>query len=175
MSNRRHDPTGRTTGQLRGRQRRDNGPPDDERGWVWLTRDMLESPAWRALSENARRVIDRVMIEHMAHAGVENGRLPVTYADLVAFGLRRNSIAPAIAEAVALGWLEHQRGRKATGDAQGHAQTFRLTWLRDSDNEPATNRWKAIKTTEQARQIAVAARSVGVDARSNANRPTGKI
>ena len=38
------------------------------------------------MSRAARLVVDRVMIEHMAHAGTENGNLVVTYADFVKFG-----------------------------------------------------------------------------------------
>ena len=64
--------------------------------WIWLTREMLESDAWRSLSRQARLVIDRVMIEHMLHAGTENGNLAVTYADFVAFGCRRGALAAAI-------------------------------------------------------------------------------
>ena len=60
---------------------------------------MLESEAWRALSLNAHKVIDRVKIEHMHHGGTENGNLIVTHADFQAYGVRRQSIAAAIREA----------------------------------------------------------------------------
>ena len=172
-----HDVTGRSTLGRRGRDRRVNGPPQDA-PWVWMTREMLESPAWVILSGHARKVIDRVMLEHMAHGGAENGRLPVTYDDLVAYGVRRNSIAPAIAETVALGFLDHERGRAAGGSARGHVQLFRLTWLRTADNEPATNRWKSIDSREAARSLAEATRRAGVDGRRRARLqpvPTGKI
>lgn len=170
MVARRHDVTGRSTGQRLGREKRVNGPPDDQRGWIWFTRDMLESPAWRALSDNGRRLIDRVLIEHMAHGGAQNGALPVTYDDLESWGIRRNSIAPAIAEAVALGWLDHQRGRAAGGEAKGHAQLFRLTWMRTWDNEPATNRWKRLGSVPEAQAVSAAARSSSADARHKARR-----
>lgn len=170
MIARRHDVKGRSTGQRVGRDRRVNGPPSDERGWVWITRDMLESPAWRALSGNARSVIERVMVEHMAHGGAQNGALPVTYEDLVAWGVRRNSIPTAIAEAVALGWLDHQRGRRAAGDAKGVPQTFTLTWLRTWENEPATNRWKRFKDRHSARAAADAAKAKSIDAKHNHRR-----
>jgi hypothetical protein len=42
-------------------------------------RQMIESPAWRALSLAARKALDRIEIEHLDHGGAENGKLPVTY------------------------------------------------------------------------------------------------
>jgi hypothetical protein len=68
--------------------------------------DMLSSPAWRALSLSAHRVIDRITIELMLHGGADNGRLPVTYDDFEKYGIHRHSIAPAIREAAALGFVE---------------------------------------------------------------------
>jgi len=73
--------------------------------FVWITREMLESEAWCSLSLAARRVIDRVMIEHMLHAGTENGNLIVTYRDFRKCGIRGSSIKPAISEAGERGLL----------------------------------------------------------------------
>jgi len=168
-----HDVKGRSVARLQGRDRRVNGPPEGE-PWAWMTRAMLESPAWAALSIHARRIIDRVLVEHMAHGGTQNGALPVSYADIEALGIRRNRIASAIAEAVALGFLDHRRGRAAGGSAKGHVQVFRLTWLRTGDGEPATNRWKALDAAE-AQEKAAAAKEKSADARYATRRPTGKI
>jgi hypothetical protein len=44
------------------------------------TIEMMESPAYRALSIHAHRILSRLEIEHAYHGGNENGRLPVTYA-----------------------------------------------------------------------------------------------
>ena len=68
--------------------------------------DMLRSPAWRVLSLSARRVLDRLEIEHADHGGAENGRLPVTYEDFHQYGIHRHAIGPAIREVVALGFAE---------------------------------------------------------------------
>lgn len=85
--------------------------------FVWLTRDIIESPAWRAMSQNARLVIDRVCLEHMAHGGGQNGFLPVTYDDFENAGIRRGSIRRAIAEALALGFVEMtQKGTRGWGE-----------------------------------------------------------
>ena len=123
------------------RQRR-NRPPDGA-PWVWLTREMIESEAWGTLSLAARRLIDRVEIEHMDHAGTENGNLIVTYNDLVKFGLRRSSISGAIKETVERGLLVIlEKGRRSTGPDRWPTR-YALGWLPLNDGTPAANRWKA--------------------------------
>jgi hypothetical protein len=47
--------------------------------FVAYTREMIESPAYRALSLQGRKILRRLEIEHMAHGGAENGRLPSRY------------------------------------------------------------------------------------------------
>src|SRR5680860_540719 len=79
-----------------------NRPPAP---FVWFTREMLESEAWCSLSLAARRVLDRVMIEHIAHGGSMNGLLVVTFNDFVKFGIRRGTLSSAIQEAAATGLL----------------------------------------------------------------------
>ena len=72
--------------------------------------EMLEAPAYRVLRLSARRALDRVEIELGHHGGNDNGRLPVTFES-------RGSIAPAIREAVALGFLEiTEHGRAGNGE-----------------------------------------------------------
>lgn len=176
MPSGRHNATGRSTHiPASSRVRRANRPPEDQ-PWVWITREMMESPAWRAMSENARRLLDRIMLEHMAHAGTENGALTVTYDDFVATGIRRNSIAPTIAECVVLGWITHHRGARAHGEGRGHAQRFGLSWLPTADGEPAVQGWRRWTDEADAGAAAKAARSTGVDARQRSKRaPSPKI
>lgn len=134
------------------RWERMNRPPRDER-WVWFTRSMMEAPAWRALSGNARLVVDRVIVEHMHHGLAENGDLPVTYDDFEVYGIRRRSISQAIKQAVALGFIDViDKGRKSYGSARRPAR-YGLTWLPRSDRTPASNRWKSINTNEQVEAI----------------------
>src|SRR5690348_385262 len=68
--------------------------------------EMLRSPAMLVLSRSGHRLLNRLEIEFADHAGTENGRLPVTYADLERYGIDRHAIAPAIRECVALGFVE---------------------------------------------------------------------
>src|SRR4051812_48403459 len=91
--------------------------------------EMLESPAYRVLSLSAHRVIDRIVIEHAHHGGAENGRLPVTYGDFHHYGLHRHSIAPAIREAEALGFIRvTERGRASAGEFRSPSLYF-LTFV----------------------------------------------
>lgn len=175
MVGRRHDKTGRSTGAMAtSRFAKQNRPPQGE-GFVWFTRQIMRSSAFRAMSLNARKLVDRVLIEHMDHGGAQNGELIVTYADLVDWGIRRNSIPPAIAEVVALGILEHRPGRASHIAGKGHPQVFRISWLPTGDEPPST-KWCAFTTIEQANKVAKAARACGTDARHNAKRdPAPKI
>jgi hypothetical protein len=51
---------------------------------------MRSSPAWLALPDNARRVLDRLELEHMQHGGAENGVLVVTFDDFERHGIVAN-------------------------------------------------------------------------------------
>jgi hypothetical protein len=132
-----------------------NAPPKNE-PWAWITKDLLGSDAFRSLSVTAYRVLFRIVIEHMNHAGLENGRLKVTYLDFEAYGCRLMSIKKAIDELVAAGLIEiGRRGRRCHGQDHGAPTEYRLTWLpvgTVADFQPATNRWKAAKP-KQARKI----------------------
>lgn len=103
--------------------------------------EMLESPAWASLSFAARRCLDRIEIEHANHGAKENGNLPVTYADLEAFGVRRKSIAPAIRQLVQCGFLEvTSKGRGGNAEFRQPSR-YRLTYLYTRTGAP-TDEWK---------------------------------
>lgn len=134
-----------------------NAPPADE-PWVWLTREMLESASWAALPRAARRVVERVILEHMAHAGTQNGELTVTYEDFAAYGLAsRRATAVAIRVAVTLGFLDVTfRGQRCYGRARRPSR-YGLTWLPRADRTPASNRWRTIRTRDDAKAAVRAA------------------
>jgi hypothetical protein len=111
--------------------------------FVWFTREMLESDAWCSLRLPARRVIDRLCIEHMAHGGTENGQLVVTYRDFRRFGLHGGQIGPGIKQAVATGFvIITEKGKPSTG-ADRWPTKYALGWLPLKDGSAAPNRWKA--------------------------------
>src|SRR5829696_1304072 len=56
--------------------------------------ELRTSPAWRALPDNARRVLDRLELEHMQHAGGRNGTLICTFDDFAKNGIRRKKCRP---------------------------------------------------------------------------------
>jgi hypothetical protein len=133
-----------------------NRPPPDE-AWVWLTQGMLESPAWGAMTASAKRIVERVAVEHMGNKGRCNGELIVTYADFARFGIRKSSVIEAIAIAVGLGWIDVTvRGSKAHGTYKNPSQ-YALTWLPRRDGTPAVNRWKGVDE-ERARKVVAGAR-----------------
>ena len=121
--------------------------------FVFHTLDMRRSPAWRP--DNARRVLDRLEVEHMEHAGSENGALVCTYSDMAACGIRRASVSLAIRQCVELGFLKVTVGRRAI--AQHRAPSlYRLTYVVGrktgslKQDEP-THEWRRIKTDDDAR------------------------
>jgi hypothetical protein len=137
-----------------------NAPPMNQ-PWAWMSHEMLESGAMRSLSINGVRVFHRIQLEHMAHAGLENGRLKVTWNDFAKYGIGRRFITKAIAEVVAVGLVTiEQRGRRAYGEDRGDPTQYRLTYLpvaEPGDYRPATNDWKRFETNSGAAKEAIKA------------------
>jgi len=139
--------------------------------WMWQLVEMKESPAWRELSLSARKLLDRIEIELAHHGGDRggknlNGALPVTYGDFVAYRIDRHAIAPAINEAVALGFLEVTEQGCAGNEVFRRPNKYRLTYRFDPHHEKPTDEWREIKTDEEAALIARTARRAGRENRS---------
>ena len=137
-SSRRHNAKGRSTGKLTPAAEKylKAEPP-----FVWISGELLNSPVWRALGLNSMRLINRIMLEHCQHGGIDNGKLPVTHADFEAYGLTRNFVAAAVQETEFLGLVRCKRGGRF-GDAK-KASIYRLTWI-GTVEAPATNEWKGV-------------------------------
>lgn len=149
---RRHDATGRSLDRRK-------VPRPEKIGYQFipLPADMVGSPAYRALSLNARKALDRLMTEHAAHAGTANGRLICTYDDFRAAGVRDGSQSDAIGELVALGFVRiAERGRAGNGEFR-KATAYRLTFL-PAGSKP-TDDWRLIATNEDAAVRAEEARA----------------
>jgi hypothetical protein len=124
----------------------------------WRLVEMLEAPAYRVLSLSARRILDRLEIELAHHGGDDNGRLPTTYEHFHEYGMDRDTIAPAISECVALGFVEvTERGRAGNREFRSPS-LYRLTY-RPTRGRDATDEWKNIGTLEQAQAVGRAART----------------
>jgi hypothetical protein len=105
--------------------------------------EMLCSPAWRALSPAAKCVLERLEIEHMRHAGKNNGQLICTYQDFVDHGIRRMSIAPAIRQLTELGFVViTQRGWRSSGHHR--PAHYRLTYVENNGGPPPTDEWSKV-------------------------------
>jgi len=143
--------SGQATNPSLRRFKNKNRPPPGE-PWIWFTREMLESDSWSAMPLYARRVVERVVLEHMSHGGAENGGLPVTYDQFEEFGVRRATIKVAITIAVELGWIDVvQPGLRGHGSAR-RPTVYGLTWLPRADWTPPSNRWRTI-TREMALEV----------------------
>jgi hypothetical protein len=129
------------------------------------TISMMESPAFRVLSLSARRVLDRIEIEHAHHGGHDNGALPVTYDDFVRYGVHRRRVAPAIRELEALGIIRVIRGCGGNADFRMPSK-FTLTNRQTEEGAKPTDDWKKIQTIEEAEALACAARPLVKRAKS---------
>jgi hypothetical protein len=139
----------RTRGGIAGRKRR----TQIDGQWIAYRLEMIQSPAFKALSLQGRKVLNRLEIEHCGYGGAENGRLPCRYYDFEQYGCRRKGIRLAILEAERLGFLQTVTlGTRAYGDIPGKASTFRLTYLHTAVGT-RTDEWKQITSLEMARAI----------------------
>lgn len=139
LSHSKADATGRSSGKVPGRKGKNIRPPKGK-PWVWHTGELLVSPAWRAQSINCRRLLDCLEVDHMNHAGTENGKLMATHDQLREWGIGGRHIRPAIEEAEFLGFITVQRGGR--WGCTNTPSTFRLTYLPCRDNFPPSNDWE---------------------------------
>lgn len=137
--------------------------------------EMLESPAYRALSLSGHRVLARLEIELGHHAGHDNGKLPTTFDDFQTYGVHRQAIAPAIRELVALGFIEVIQAGRAGNAEWRRPSLYRLTYRHQELTQP-TDDWRKITTIEEAELIANAARKASPEKQnpSGGNRTKGQ-
>jgi hypothetical protein len=129
---------------------------------------MIESCAFRVLSLSARRILNRLEIEHASHGGRENGRLATTYDDFEEYGMHRHAVSPAIREAVSLGFVRVTEVGRAGNAEFRKPNRFRLTYLKTNDaNE--TDEWRSIVTLQEAEQIARVARLAKAPKKQNSS------
>lgn len=100
-----------------------------DRGFVGHIPALLMSAAWRARSISLVRLLDRLEVEHIAHAGRENGFLRVTYNQFVEYGIGRRFIRGAIEEGEQLGLLKVTATGFYTGPMPGEPSTYQLLYL----------------------------------------------
>jgi DNA-binding transcriptional MocR family regulator len=122
--------------------------------------EMLESPAYRVLSLSAHRVLSRIEVEFGHHGGRDNGKLPVTFEQFEDYGIDRHSIAPAIRELEALGFIQVTERGCAGNAAYRRPNRFRLTY-RDAEGviSDGSHEWRLIKSIDEAKALQRAARA----------------
>jgi hypothetical protein len=120
--------------------------------WSPRRREMLESPAYRVLSQSAHRAISRIELELCYHGGNDNGQLPVTFDDFVEYGIDRASVAPALREGEALGFFRITARERGGNREYRTPNKFYLTFAygRHSRAKPPTDEWRKIKTIVEA-------------------------
>lgn len=142
------DQTGRNTGMAR--RRRQKNRKSIPGHFIAERRDVLESYPHAAMPLRCHKVLDRIKIEHLAHGGRENGRLPVTFDDFERYGVDRKWIRRAINELVELGFIRITELGRA-GNAEFRTPSlYRLTFVHAHDDSPPTDEWKALNTAEAA-------------------------
>ena len=144
-------------------------PP--KKPWIWLLQELMESPAFRVLSRVGYQFLFRLIVEHCAHAGKENGRLAVGWNEFEAWGINRGMISRACEEVTRLGFVQVvDRGRKGYGSALGRRALFKLTFqgvVGSDDSGPPTNEWQRLT---EADALAIADDIKVKDRRRKANR-----
>lgn len=151
------------------KSRQPNSPPEGE-PFIWLTANLLASCAWRGMTINARKALERILLEHMAHAGKENGNLQVTHLQFISAGVSRDYVGDAIDELAHLRLIKVTcRGRGGAGT--GHASRFLLTWFPEKGSRFCDDPWKTVdalhvKKWKAARSKAKKARKRKVPKRS---------
>ncbi len=123
--------------------------------------EMLESPAYRALSLSARRVLDRLEIELGHHGGNDNGKLPVTYQNFVDYGIDRTCIFSAIQECSALGFtVVTEWGVAGIGEFRTPT-LYRLTYRpADGIDGDGSHEWRMFTSLDEALSAAKTARTI---------------
>jgi hypothetical protein len=129
-------------------------------GFIAHTRELLESEAWRSRSIYLVRLLNCLELEHLAHAGKENGFLCSTYARFAAHGVNLRFVKGAIDEGVARGLIKvtHQGGYRGAGrrDPSRYQLTY-LSWkfipaIGPPQYLEPTNEWKNFTPGKSARK-----------------------
>lgn len=121
--------------------------PPEGQSWVWMTTTMLGSLTFRALSVNARRILDFLLYEHASHAGKENGNLAAPYVQLAVWGVTTDDARRGLEELYVTGFVElvHQGQRV---DGGGEPSRYALTWFPTHHGTPAerppTHEWQRV-------------------------------
>jgi hypothetical protein len=122
-----------------------------EGSWFKMRKDVLCSAAWSALSPPAKRILERLLVELMNHAGKDNGRLICTYPDFIKFGIREKSIPGGLRQLEDVGLIRVIRRGRITPD-HSNPSFYLITFLPTDDAGP-TDEWRHYLNTKQTRKM----------------------
>ena len=120
---------------------------ESEGGWIAHRLRLLMSPAWQHRPRPLCSILERIEIEHMRHAGKENGHLVVTYDQFVAYGVSRRVVVHAIACGVRLGLLEVRQTHEMVRNIKAPNE-YRLTYVPEKDRKAPTDEWAGVTALE---------------------------
>ena len=127
--------------------------------WAARSIEMMKSPPYRILGLSAHRALSRVEIEFAHHGGQDNGKLPVTFDDFAEYGIRRQSIGPALDELEALGFVKiTEQGKKAKAAEYRRPNKFLLMSRPPQKGVAFHDGWRRFKTIEEAEAAVADAR-----------------
>lgn len=138
----RHDATGRSTGEIihyGGRAKRWKF----EEAFVGEPMSLLESPGYQALNFPAFKILAFLKLEHVRHGGAENGRLLAPHRQLQALGIGPRHIKPALAMLEAFGIIRVTTDGERLG-GRPNAARYALTWLPTCDGQLPTEAYRKV-------------------------------
>lgn len=106
--------------------------------------EMIRSPAWQAMPIPLGRIIERLEVEHMAHAGTQNGRLLVAFSHFEAYGVSKRKIKALLELGEALGLLKVGRHPDDTKWDIRPPNTYLLTYIPEQGKRAPTDEWRSI-------------------------------
>jgi DNA repair protein RadD len=132
-----------------------HGLPTDVIEWHLETDTKAANKAHhKSLGKVELKILARLEIELMDHAGKNNGGVICTYDDFEKYGIRYPSIAPGLRNLSKVRLLDiTQRGRR---DARRNPHHYRLTYLPTHDEAgnkiPATDEWRKYRAPAKKRR-----------------------
>lgn len=136
--------TGRSFGTLKfGRAK--NWKP--EAPFIAYSLSFMTSPAYRALSSPARKILDFLFIEQMQHGGAENGNLAAPYRQLIGCKISSRDVSKGLLMLEAFGIVERTNEDSLVEGIRVMA-TYRLTMFPDKWGNLPSDKWKQITLSD---------------------------
>lgn len=117
--------------------------------------ELVVSFPWRKRPIPLMRIIERLEIEDMRHAGGENGNLYVSYTQFVAYGISRSAIRPMLDLGVEIGLIAIIQAENWVGDLRPE-NAYRLTYLPAKGQKAPSDEWRYVTDERVAKAVKIA-------------------